>query len=76
MPDRYSMTLIQNDVARKTLEVVQRQVMTPNERVLTADDLSSRGRFVSILESRATLAELPGEMREAEREFTDVLREA
>lgn len=75
MPGRYSMTLIQSDVAQKTLEVVQRQVMTPNERVLTVDDLSNRGRFVSIPESRAALAELPGEMREAEREFTDILRE-
>lgn len=73
--DGYSMTLIQSDVAQKTLEVVQTQAMTPNKRVLSANDLSNKGRFVSIPESRATLAELPGEMREAEREFTDILRE-
>lgn len=74
-PDRYSMTLVQSDVAQKTLEVVQRQAITPNERVLDVNDLGNKGRFVSIAESRVALAELPGEMREAEREFTDILRE-
>lgn len=69
------MVLIQSDVGRKTLEVIQRQSMTPGSTMLTPEDLSNKGRFVSISETRATLAELPGEMRKAEREFTDTLRE-
>jgi hypothetical protein len=74
---RYNMLLVQEDVVDKTLEVIQRQAMTPVGRELTVDDFADdKGQFMSIPETRATRAELPGEMREAEQEYIDALRES
>jgi hypothetical protein len=74
-PGQYHMVLIQYDVVRKTLEVIQRQVMEPSMRVLVPGDFADHGSFVSIPEMRAKLAELPEPMKEAEREFLNTLRE-
>jgi hypothetical protein len=76
VPDRYNMILVQDDVARKTLEVVERRAITPMSRTLQLDEFRDDGQFVSIPETRARLAELPGPMQEAEEDYLNTLRES
>jgi hypothetical protein len=74
---RFNMVLVQDDVVNKTLEVIQGQSMMPSGRELTVDDLAdNKGQFMSIPETRAQRAELPGEMREAEHEYVNAMRES
>jgi hypothetical protein len=73
--NRHYMVLLQSDVVEKTLEVVERQQLDPPSGLMTAQSIDNTGTFLSIQETRAALAELPGEMQDAEREFLNSLRE-
>src|SRR5215207_7838489 len=71
----YKMVLVQGDVVQKTLEVVERKAILPMGKTLTPSDINEKGHFVSIPETSTRLAELPGEMGEAEREYVNAIRE-
>lgn len=73
---RYYLRSVQSDVIKKTLEVVERKVLSPDKTLLPAD-FNDKGQFLSAPEGRvrAALAALPGEMQEAERDFLTALRE-
>jgi hypothetical protein len=74
-PGQYEMFVVQEDVVKKTLEVVQRKTIAPQAPTLDPGHFRDNGRFMSIPESRASLAELPGHMKEAEERLVQALRE-
>lgn len=74
-PGQSNMFPIQKDVISKTLEVIDRKVIAPSVHELTTDSYADQGYFISSPEIRAKFGELPGEMREAEQDLLNALRE-
>lgn len=72
---RYNLVPVQKDVIKKTLEVIDRQALSPSAATLKATELEVKGTFVSIPENSVRLAPLQGEMREAEQDLLRALRE-
>lgn len=69
-----SMHMVQKDVIEKTYEIIKyKEIKSMNSMPINSFD--TEGSFSSVQENRASLAELPGEMAEAEREMINSLRE-
>lgn len=73
----YMMELRQADVVKKTLQVLERKSMEPGAPSLAPQGFAkvNSGNFVSEQENNIRMGDLPGEMREIEREFVNSLRE-